>query len=235
MSFFYFFPRCGGLGLIDEAGLVNRFARPPVTTEVVAESNGPQGLPGCVFHVGTTSYVPPGLTWAKAKYKPACEWWLGWDAGRIPGPNELARGLSLTWEGGVTLADGKTWRVPLLLPCRMRDARRECGLPQIYGFSRREDGDPRLTDPVYEPLLQRAALFLEAFEGRAESPPPPETFEFCAALLGVGYRIGPEELLRLRLMTVEQGERIINIAIDAAERVAAKAFESVGNANGAGA
>jgi hypothetical protein len=176
--------------------------------------SGPDGQVGSVFHEYGES-VPAALTWrllAGCESSARGNVWLGWDSADPPGPDDLRRNA---FQGGrftpVKLADGNVWSVPVALPL---DGKTH-GLPErIVNVD--ADGLPVFQlAPEVEPIVELARKHLAAFGGEASAPPPSaDTFTFCVALLGVAYRLGPDEVLALGLFGHEEVNDTVLAGID---------------------
>lgn len=211
---YYFFPRIGGLGMFQAAGLSDRFASPPQFCEIGADV-GPEGLCGMVFHRTGMATLPRPIEW----HATDGEYWIGWHPARRPRPQDFERGGDCRAKP-VKLRDGREWQVPLVLECTDIDPTRRCGLPL----------EPRVIDGVttWAPLAEHDELRFDAFR-LVERLMENGTFTienalpYVARVLGVRYRIGEPELVALRLIDEETAREVMLASVDWEHRVLAAA------------
>lgn len=215
-GFLYFIPRTPSIDDFRQLGLGYAFDQAPAMTMISGEQ-GPGGQSGTVYHRCEGPTLPQPLEWRAA----AGGYWVGWHAGYAPGPTDLRRGnIEISRGGFVRLRDEHDWLIPLVCVCTVRDSSRRSGLPQIPLRSNDGAAIEWQVDPRYRALVEQAARFSNVFnDDEAEPYNPDATLEFCAALLGVYYRIGFEEILALQLLDHPRCELVITTAIDAYERL----------------
>ncbi len=154
-----------------------RYALPrdPALTEV-GRAIGPDGLSGTVFHDGAAPALPE-LTWRKSR---RAALWIGWATAMRPGPADLQRGGVAGFP--VQLADGAQWIIPLV----------PGGLPRV------PTPDGPVADPRYADLIETADRVRKMFAGD-DSAGAGLTARYAYDLLGVAYRLGPDEIEALDL------------------------------------
>jgi len=216
---YYFVSRAATIDDLIRLRIAHAFDGPPTVREVDS-SIGPEGRSGTVFYGAPVHDLPRPIEW-RATRNP--ELWVGWHAAARPGPHELRRpGMGNAGASLVRLGDGQQWMIPRVLACTKRGPRTDT-LPEVYCVN--DDGQAGTrTDQRYDTMVVVAQRLLTAWEtGDWAATPGADNIDFCGALLGVCYRIGPEELLALELLTPENVELIILEAIDALERLKANA------------
>ncbi len=246
-GFYYFFPRSCGIQAIDEAGLSYAFPRPPTMTEV-GPAAGAAGLAGTVFHAGETPTLP-ALTWRDSEKG----WWVGWSPAARPTERHLRKDVTPSTSGWVRLADGAEWEIPLIVPCNALDPRRTSGLPLVFTAAAGVELDQRKAWPdfmsqqrvlrvaaPYQALYAWAERLREIGMTRPKEWPHDQTVSFCAALLGVVYRVTEEEVIALELLTPAAAKIMLHIAFDVVESARAEmsgenraAFDGFVTASGA--
>lgn len=186
----------------------------------IATAAGPGDKSGAMLSVNTAGeaplrfgYYPQFQEWLRVRAEP--ELWLGLDREHRPGPADLARPNLLDGHP-VTLADGQTYRVPIL---RSPDPSR-VGVPREMYF----DDCGQFTVALcrdYQALWEIAGQvwdFLVPTD--AEAAEQTLSFEtilgWCLAILGANYRYGRAEHALLRLVNTgrETWEAIFNAAAD---------------------
>ena len=205
----YFFP--GHSGMIRTA---KDFPKPlPYLAGVSLECGVPAGGPGdltgamvatiplvgdqpvCRYAPKGDGFVPGGQHWYAAD-----GYWIGWEKERPPSPQELARTKTLAGDE-VTLTDGQQWTIPVLhgafltLPTRWRRS----------GAEVTEE-----VDPQYAELCAKAVEWMDYCKAMDKPDSEAETsaarwgivecFDYCAAVLGVNYRLGVDEVSALGLI-----------------------------------
>lgn len=205
------------LGL-DHA-LDRKFESNPVTM-------GPDGKPGLVLaatgSVPALGYWPESQTWAVG---PGKSWWLGTINEHEPKPADLARRQMLDSEG-LVLADGRSWLVPIAR--RFTEPRPDAwdapfrfaiNLPELIDLN--DAGEWRIGSVVdqYRPLWSLACDWAalrqgDAGEELAERLNGRGRASAAVQVLAVNYRLGPCEVARLKLLTREHCEQILDYLID---------------------
>jgi hypothetical protein len=132
-----------------------------------------------------------------------------------PAPADLERDTGLAGYP-ITLGDGNSWRVPLLRRWDNHSLTHVCALPQ--SIQRRPMGGKGSFVPTVRPefaeLHAIADSIFERFLANATISTD-ELFTRVAELLAVNYRVGPEEVELLGLLTPESALGCLQLAIDA--------------------
>lgn len=208
---FYFFPRLGGVDLLREYRLDGMFPAPPYIEEI---SDGPEGFAGVAFHACPGGRLPqraeidwtPGMSGA---------FWLGWHRAYRPCAADLKRPIELSGFR-VTLGDGDSWLVPLVC-----GADGSTGLPTVY--VRGEHGQPTLRhDAKYDAVVDAVRPWAESVD-TGVFPADDTIFDTAVSVLGVAYRVGPDEALALGLITQQSANAIIMAAADLPRRLSQRA------------
>lgn len=177
---------------LAQAGLT-RLVRPdddsPSATDMVA--TGPGGLYGQTWGwLGdggeANGYIPEGQTWLRNE---AGAYWVGWQYDRAPSPATLRR-KSLLPGRVVTLGDGQMWVVPSVME-----------LPQqakLRGGQWKWESETRFADFVSrsEWAFDLARTWLAD-----PGPVPIEAMDYAIEVLSMNYRLVPEIIDHLGLMT----------------------------------
>jgi len=243
-EFVYFVEGGGGHDRLAELGLADRFADTPRISSLPARGAGPEGRVGIAFHAAPR--LPEGLSWqgevecgksevgrgmSEARTSaiphptsdiPAPRYWVGWRPEEPPGPAELARAISLRG-AFVRLGDGRQWLIPLVAGHEGRPDAERCGLPRRPTWE--GGGLAWRVRSELAPLVEQAADVLERltnWPARAA-----ECWDYGAALLAAGYRLGATEVLALGLLDEDSLAAVLAVALDMYTRVAATAGEKV--------
>lgn len=217
-GFLYYFPRVGGIGLLDSCGLADRFAKPPNITSIQAGTIFAEAPAGTVLHCFSGPTLPRS-EWIRSR---CGRFWTGIAIDHRPVPSLLVRsadyaGLPIELLDADGEPGGEPWVVPIVLPCTERDPERETTLRRRFGAL----GDSVALEvvPAHSPLVDTARAFLDAFMDGEPIRDPDRVLGFCAGLLAANYRIGADEVLAMGLLGKAQAEAMILAAIDADERV----------------
>lgn len=214
MSLYYFIPspRDRGATALDELGLLDRFPAGQLRQTPYNGDVGGEKRSGTLWHRKDLPKDASRLEWHQSVDG---AWWLGIDRDNPPTPEWLARPRMIAGMP-VRLRDGNMWLIPRVWPSRLHDESRACGLP--LEPMKGQDGAVRYSvQREYAALVQQAQEWLELVQSDAGTTR--DMFGFCAALLGVGYRVGPTEVLALRLLDSDSSMELIAVAIDLLEHL----------------
>lgn len=216
---YYFTPRTANIDDVQVLNIAHAFDRAPTIMEVDG-TVGPDGRPGTVFHCSPNNALPIPVHWVGTRRD---DLWVGWHRTSRPGPHALRRpGASPLAATRIQLADGHWWLIPRVTACTQRDAGRQDTLGRVYV---NEDGRTGMRlNPIYESVRRQAEIASEAWRGPGlQTLSADEIVDLCGAVLSVCYRIGPEEVLALELLTPRLAELVIGEAVDALEWMKANA------------
>lgn len=196
--FLYYIPSGSPCGeaLVRGAGLWDRFESMP---DHVSVGVGPDGAAGYVLSPAggvMARYRPTTQAWSRS---PCGTWWLGYATDEVkPGPVDLVRRERVDGYG-VRLGDEAEWTVPIARSV----VHGTTTLPQALVLG----PDGQLMSevlPRYLPLCADAGRLFEllgsAGEGGGEVKVA-DAWGIAARALSVNYRVGPEEVSALRLLT----------------------------------
>ena len=107
-----------------------------------------------------------------------------------------------------TLRDGCEWIIPTVLPAFGRAMH----IPLVPAIS--NGAIAFAPEPQYAPLVSEAAMLLKAAESGQAECDPVHIVRYCAALLGVNYHVGMDEVLLLNLLDSELCATIAHWSID---------------------
>ncbi len=214
--FLYFLPGVPGANpaLLAQRGLLPRFRRfgGALLEHGISEClHGPAGG-GCIVAAGAAgaAYVPASQRWLEGE-----KFWVGIeDANFPPRPADLER------VGGIDgyelkLGDDNLWRVPLIHAWDQKEALHRPNLPQIMvpvsagGISKMQVR----VHPEFEAAHAIAGRVFEMFAAQA-SISLEQLFADAAAVLGVNYRIGSQEIGLLGLLDAATAARVLALCID---------------------
>lgn len=156
-------------------------------------SPGPGNQQGTIVSLGKDArYLPDRQQWQRS----FCgQYHVGWNSSSPPTPEQLLRSRPLDGTP-YRLGDGNDWLIPILHgPC--------ITIPRAYGFG--PNGERVLQAiPQYAQLLAKSEEWVNVIHGQSESHPSfDDWFDFAAQLVGVNYRVGPEECAALNLIQVQ--------------------------------
>lgn len=206
--------------LMAKRGLIDRFAAPGggvISFGVTGIDDGPAGL-GCIVAAGGNP-PSPGSRWIEGP-----SFWVGIED-FAPRPNDLMREVGITGPD-IALADGNTWRVPLIH--RWDDVRMEhiANVPKTMLMT-----GGKTTMQIRPEYQEADALATRIFKAFAEEQTiPAETlFAHAVKMLAVNYRIGVEEAGLLGLLDLELAAEVLRLSIDSQSiNAAASAAETDG-------
>ena len=132
-------------------------------------------------------HFPEAQTWEPCKPDasrklPAGRFWLGREAARPPGPEQLARDVQLAGFEHL-LADGNLWLAPNILL-----------LPHRYALGE-DDQEIRVVKASHASIFERGLWCYRAIEAevRENAPRPGKLLrEYCAEMLALNYRVNRE-------------------------------------------
>jgi len=207
--------------LLEEVGI----AALPQSTAWAPFGDGPGGEGGVIVAAAGTRlrYAPDEQTWRPVARglggesesdgeADAPAYWIGFETGRPPGPEQLARDEMIPGHA-VTLADGRSWHVPII-----RDAAGACGLPMRYGLDP-QSGRPAATLGDEHLRLWDAALGVLAALADAEENDDgqivlglgmseADAMRLAADVIGLNYHASLAELLAVGAL---DGPGIFNV------------------------
>lgn len=161
-------------------------------------SSGPQGEGGCVVMAtepdDAENQTAPGFYPDKQEWKNYPGWSLGWEKGKLPGPDDLLRADAV---GGdpVKLGDKREWLLPLLGPAWQE-------LPGDL-VDKPEGGCEVVLRDDLLPLCKESEWWFDAL--RQQSGYMYDRFlTFASEAIGINYRVGRPEVGALRLLGTEQ-------------------------------
>jgi len=195
----------------ESLGLSHLAGTSPSYREVIG--TGPDGGKGVILHPtvsGETApkieYKPDRQTWVKCK-----RFWVGWENGEKPGPNELRREKLCTGYP-VELNDGNEWVVVIakIFSTTGEDATH---LPEYFGLDK--DGG-MITKVIerYSQVVEDAKRFWDVSVNSAKGGGWDEAVPMAARALGVNYRISTAECLALNLFTHDNVNEVLTALID---------------------
>jgi hypothetical protein len=215
--FLYFLPGVPGCNpaMLRDRGLLGRFRKfgGGMLEHSISEClKGPGGGSGCIVTAGPggAEYLPERQRWLEGE-----KFWVGIeDASFPPRPQDLER------EAGIDgyeleLLDNNVWRVPLVHAWDEKRAQHRPNLPQVMAPVI-ESGNTRMQIRVqaeFEAVHELAGRIFQAFAGQA-TVSLETLFSDAAAILGVNYRIGPEEIGLLGLLNESLAARVLALSID---------------------
>jgi len=227
-GFLYFIPTPAKMldwRAIADAGLgyaIDRKAIQPVVT-------GPSGDPGVLV------CDESAMDRAALKYRPAEQTWrmftrdsgqvvgVGWYTDEPPTPDDLIRRQPLPGSL-VTFADGHGYQIPVALRFAEFQGRLMscCSLPQSLARDGSGVWVPSTPIARYARLWDMLQGYLAAREEALSQQTTDDVIYFTYApinelaigILGINYRIGPDELEALGLWTQETRSQILRVALD---------------------
>jgi hypothetical protein len=213
MKFYYYFPQTVSRDVVADF-LAARFDAPAAANEL---RRGPDDGPGVMYAQAPADgardvYRPDQQAWRRVG--PV---WIGWYHDAQPGPADLARPESFT-AYPARLGDGREWRIPVA-----RTFPAGCPLPDCLVMD--EDGHvSRETLAAYAHLSRHADRVWSivcrdnAIDSGDTTPVEPmsdrEAFEICTDILAAAYRVGPEEIALLGLLTTTGRQLIYAYFVD---------------------
>ncbi len=217
--FLYFLPGMSGVNVqtLARLGLLSRFTLPGGTCTAYGITeclNGPKGS-GCLVALGArpASYNPATQTWLESD-----GFWVGIeDKAFAPGPQDLIREVGFSGLDMV-LADGQTWKVPVLRRWNPKECQHVSALPQTMQPRRGADGKMRVELAVSSEYkaLDDLAEWIWASYCNQVTLPLDDLLVKCTQLLSANYRLGIEEIGLLGLLDQGTALDVLGAAVDLA-------------------
>jgi len=230
--FLYFLPGVPGANkqMLQDRGLLNRFTTHGGTLiehAVTQVLSGPDGGGGCIVAAGG---YPPVCEPGKQLWMQGEKFWAGVET-LAPGPDDLIRDIVMAGYE-IVLGDNNLWRVPLIRRWDVDQGGHVSALPKSVRNVVGADGSNMgalAINPNYVHLDKIAdRVWLNFIENR--TVPMGEALAICAALLGVGYRLGAEEIGLLGLVDEELMVKLAGLCLDAPvieAQVAKRSYEGL--------
>lgn len=190
---------------------------------------GPHGEPGFIVADESSvdrsaiKYRPTEQTWRAVTRPEGLDVCLGWYHDEPPTPTDMVRRQPLPGVS-VLLADGHAYQVPIARRFAEFEGRLlgVCGLPQSLARDSAGVWVPsgpiaryaRLWDLLQGYLAAREEALAKADADGVIYFDFPPINELAIGILGINYRIGPDELEALGLWTQEARTQILRIALD---------------------
>ncbi|OQB96828.1 MAG: hypothetical protein BWX86_00540 [Verrucomicrobia bacterium ADurb.Bin122] len=164
------------------------------TISRVEVQRGPGDAAGVICAIGESSpdlgYFPERQTWQPAPDEPS---WMGWQTDALPGPDDLQRPEPVGLYRA-TLGDGRPWVIPTGVL-----ASGESPLPRVRTME--PDGSiRRVVAAPFRELYLASDLVLSHLRS-GEPIPEAEEWRICVLALSANYRVGPQEISVLGLLT----------------------------------
>lgn len=170
---------------------------------------GPNGNPGHLLYYApfgtqlkTAGYSKDGQEWIDCG-----DWWLGWEKGKKPGPEELERGSLVSGYDRI-LNDGKGWHCPTAR--RWTQTGYMGNVPVVRTLIGGKKGVKLKLE--YQEMWELSATVWNQFQQREVDGF--EQFEMCVTFLAVNYRVGAEECSVLELFDDSAVVEVIKAVID---------------------
>lgn len=218
-GFLYYFPTSTGLtperfvadraGIFGDCGCAHRGVSggPDAGDGIILALESP-GKPACGFYPGKQR-------WHQAPGQP---WWIGMELAAPPSPADLARPETLPG-APVRLGDERDWTIPTALHWLESDSapRFRPGLPQQIAL----DAEGKLTGrtlPRHLWLDEQAANIWSGLKISEKlitiDLPMDDEWRIAVEALRTNYRVGPEEISALGLVTTQNLIRILLALVD---------------------
>lgn len=176
---------------------------------------GPGGLEGSILCPLTTDvrdgehegigYYPQNQEWLQVPVPGDTGYWLGWNPASLPTPDDLQRDTIVSgyWQA---LGDGQQWACPVI-----RQKHGASNLPDVW---RLKDGKVVSTvKPDWQWAWDLSGEVWDAMVAEGEIDQS-LAFVWCAKLLSINYRIGPEECSVLGLFGRDEYRDVLQAAVN---------------------
>lgn len=198
--FIYFIPGPYSDDRIEDLGLDDRLVdglNVPVHRNDVCSADNLFGKTGTLIWQGESRvpYQPDDQAWRE---HPTEDYWVGYDLGDPPGPEDCMRGSEMDLVGRpVPLGDGNTWMVPVAL-----DADGECPLPRTYDVDDETGEIVHRPQRKYDDIRKTAAELADLARNNRELPEE-KAATVSVDALKINYRLELLECCMLELLSDE--------------------------------
>jgi len=149
-------------------------------------------------------YYPARQTWVKS----AAGYWIGWETDKLPTADDLVRDKPV--DGYEVMLGPDDNPQPWLCPV-IRLALGECGLPDVWSL---EAGKVvSRVRPDWQWAWDLSGKIWDWYS-QSQSIPKEQAFLWAAKLLGINYRVGPDEVGILQLIGRDAYDEILCAAIN---------------------
>ena len=213
-QFLYYVPGAKGpaKGLFEKIDLDHALVRDAVAWRETRA--GPDGKEGVVIAHNSRDPNEVGYWPDKQRWRQGPSWWLGWDTGETPGPDDLARGESILGRP-LALRDSRSWLIPSGNPAADR--------PQLpYRLSPQPDGtEAREVVEAYQGFCTQISEAFELFcrlrgDWAQWEQQIDEALAWSIArrALAIMYRVGPVEIDALELVDSGNVNQVVGLTMD---------------------
>ena len=221
MHFIHFSPKAHGPEMPEQ--LAYAFEQKPAHAEIIGQ--GPDGGTGVLwfdqeYHRSRVKcgYYPDVQTWQKWGH---ADLYTGYFTNQPPTPEDLRRTRTIPGLN-VKLGDDNEWEIPIV-----RQYREDIGFLQTLPREAELDGNGEWTSgtvmPEYAELDDAAWAWFEFIKQAIEESDDddqevvveiPQVYKWCQTMLEANYKVGPIEILMLKLFNDVTRPEIMNASID---------------------